>query len=268
MEITFLGIGSNSFGAALSTTSFCIGDGESRVLIDCGPDTPRQLGRFGIRLIDIDTVILTHRHLDHCLGLPYFLFGRNLDALALTRSDPKQIPNPLKIISEGDVWEGIKSLFALCHPDVPKLAYEVEHVDIGPGPDPIAVNASLNVISVAMDHAVPAYGLVFRREDRNVVAYSTDTLPTEKFIEVSKNADVLIHEAMVPAGDQAFSRSAKHSTTSDAGEVVRAIDPGKAFLVHLRPVYLANRSDMEQEASESAGIPCRYPDEGETFKLS
>jgi phosphoribosyl 1,2-cyclic phosphate phosphodiesterase len=48
-------------------SSILIESGEARLLVDCGPDLREQLLAAG--LIDIDGVIVTHDHADHCHGI-------------------------------------------------------------------------------------------------------------------------------------------------------------------------------------------------------
>jgi adenosylcobinamide kinase/adenosylcobinamide-phosphate guanylyltransferase len=49
-------------GTVRSTTSVLL---DRRLLIDCGPDAPRQADRAGVGLHDVSVVLLTHGHHDH-----------------------------------------------------------------------------------------------------------------------------------------------------------------------------------------------------------
>ncbi len=48
-------------------SSIMIESGGERLLVDCGPDMREQL--LAARVIDIDRVIVTHEHADHCHGI-------------------------------------------------------------------------------------------------------------------------------------------------------------------------------------------------------
>ena len=48
-------------------SSILIESGEAKLLVDCGPDLREQL--LAAELIDIDCVIVTHDHADHCHGI-------------------------------------------------------------------------------------------------------------------------------------------------------------------------------------------------------
>jgi ribonuclease BN (tRNA processing enzyme) len=264
--LTILGVASNSLGS-LNTSSFAVQIDDKLLLVDCGPDTPRQAVRHGIRLQDVDCVILTHRHLDHCLGLPYFLFGRNLEVLAAKTISAQSVPKPLTIVGEKTLTTALLDLFKLAHPDVPTLSFSIQHIEIetlGAGGFNIG---EAQVCFYTVDHAVPTYGFTIKGRLGKLLAYSSDTLPSPTFIEAAAKVPTLIHEAMVPASEGAFSSRAKHSTTVQAGNVIRDIQPNRAFLIHIRPSYWGKREELEREASKAAGLNVVYPEEGAQYLL-
>ena len=70
MKITFLGAAGNVTGSR-----FLVESGESRILIDCGLYQEREFRArnweaFSTRPSEIDNVLLTHAHIDHCGYLP------------------------------------------------------------------------------------------------------------------------------------------------------------------------------------------------------
>jgi len=68
--------------------------GGERILIDCGEGTQRQLMR-SVGLARIDTILLTHLHGDHYLGLPGLLKTYSL----LGREEPLLLFGPLACMS-------------------------------------------------------------------------------------------------------------------------------------------------------------------------
>lgn len=265
-SLAFFGVGSNYY-TNLSTTSFGIEIQPNQwMLVDCGPDIPRQVRKAGVSFLNISTVILTHRHLDHCLGLPYLLFGRNLDVLA-KKGDPSFKDSGIQIIAERSLYDSVMEFFKYCHPDIPSLSFDLKFVDIETFEDKSLAIDDCDLKFFRMDHTVPAYGFRITDSKGKSLAYSSDTLPCEEFIEGAKGVDILIHEAMVPESEKTFSVKAKHSTGLNAGEVTKRIGPKQAFLVHIRPPFWDNRKQIEDEASTIANITMIYPDEGSTIPI-
>ncbi|MBZ6497181.1 MBL fold metallo-hydrolase [Natrinema longum] len=256
-EITFFGIGSNSF-YDLSTVSFTFTTDEQRILVDCGPSTPSDIYSAGFEFRDFDTLLITHRHPDHCLGASYFLFGRHLEVLQKSRQDPEFEPDTLEIISEPSVWEFVEQAFEFCHGD-PDRSFEVNQVPIQSFEDGRDIGSQATMKTVEVNHTVPTRGFILNEQGENTLAYSSDTLLHEGFNEAAAGSNVVIHEAMVPHSEEGFSRTAKHATSEDAGKAIDQIGPQTAYLVHLRPSFSDQREKLENEAAEQCSINPVYP---------
>ncbi|MCK8059595.1 MULTISPECIES: MBL fold metallo-hydrolase [unclassified Fusibacter] len=70
MKLNFLGTASIPTASRNSQSTLLSFHDRSAVLIDCGEGTQRQLLITGIDLTGLDTIFLTHEHIDHTLGLP------------------------------------------------------------------------------------------------------------------------------------------------------------------------------------------------------
>jgi len=68
-ELTFLGTSSSAPSVRRGLSSQLITHEQFRFLLDCGEGTQRQILRSGLGFKRLDTVLLTHGHLDHILGL-------------------------------------------------------------------------------------------------------------------------------------------------------------------------------------------------------
>ena len=95
MDITFLG------GATTVTGStFLITTDRARILVDCGifQGSPNESVRnrvpFGFDPSELDAVLLTHAHLDHCGRLPLLVKGGYTpDVIVVERGRPLRL-NP------------------------------------------------------------------------------------------------------------------------------------------------------------------------------
>ncbi len=68
-EIRFLGTSASAPSAQRGLCSALVMFEAERFLIDCGEGTQRQILRSGLGFRRLDKILLTHRHLDHILGL-------------------------------------------------------------------------------------------------------------------------------------------------------------------------------------------------------
>lgn len=80
LEVVVLGSGGpRAFGRAASSYIVLV-DGTPRVLVDAGPGAFLRIGELQLDLDKVDTVLLTHLHIDHSSGLPAFFNDRALNA--------------------------------------------------------------------------------------------------------------------------------------------------------------------------------------------
>jgi ribonuclease BN (tRNA processing enzyme) len=80
LEVVVLGSGGpRPFGRAGSSFLVML-DGTPRILVDAGPGAFLRIGELGLDLDNVDTVLLTHLHIDHSGDLAAFFNARALDA--------------------------------------------------------------------------------------------------------------------------------------------------------------------------------------------
>ena len=80
MEVIVLGSGGpRPFGRGGSSFIFVL-DGQPRILVDAGPGAFLRIGELGLDLGKVNTVLLTHLHIDHAGDLAAFFNARALSA--------------------------------------------------------------------------------------------------------------------------------------------------------------------------------------------
>src|ERR1700733_8584860 len=80
MEVVVLGSGGpRAFGRAGSSFIVVL-DGQPRILVDAGPGAFLRIGELDLDLDNVDTVLLTHLHIDHSADLAAFFNARALSA--------------------------------------------------------------------------------------------------------------------------------------------------------------------------------------------
>lgn len=86
-EIIFLGTSASAPSARRGLSAQVVKHDEYRFLIDCGEGTQRQILQSGIGFKRLNTILITHGHLDHILGLAgllsTFMRWETIDALEI-----------------------------------------------------------------------------------------------------------------------------------------------------------------------------------------
>jgi phosphoribosyl 1,2-cyclic phosphate phosphodiesterase len=182
-------------------------EGKSFV-IDTGPDFRQQMLLDKIK--KLDAVLYTHEHKDHTAGMD--------DIRSFNFKQKRDMP----IYARHQVLEQLKQEYAYVfnennYPGVPKVSvneltnhpFEVEGIEITP--------------IDTLHYKLPVFG--FRVND---FVYITDTnYISEPEMEKMKNADVLVLNALHQ------SEHISHYNLQQALDVIKLVNPKKAFLVHM-----------------------------------
>jgi ribonuclease BN (tRNA processing enzyme) len=187
-----------------------------RLLIDPGyAIVPRLLRRLDAA--EIDAVLVSHGHPDHCADLNPLLRARAL------RDEPAD-PLPVHALPGA-----LDAVLALDRPGMLAPAYQLH--DIEPG-RPFTLGP-FSIDTRALPHSRPNVG--FRiSADRTTLAYTGDAGLDSALAQLARGVDLLLAEASfvdaVPADNQGTLSSAR-----DAGQAAAEAAVGTLVLTHLMP---------------------------------
>ena len=224
MKLTFLGTGtstgvpeigckcevctSNDPRDARLRCSALLEEGDTTILIDCGPDFRIQMLRADVG--KIDAVLMTHKHYDHLVGID--------DLRPYTRT--KELP----IYADRETEMQIHSMFPYCfykvkYPGVANITVvPIDHSH------PFKIGC-VDVMPIRVFHGMmPITGYRFGK-----LAYITDMSyiePSE--LEKLKGVEVLVINAL------RFAKPHKtHQTVLEAFEIIDKIKPREVYFIHL-----------------------------------
>lgn len=185
------------------------------VLIDPGYATlPRLLELTAAE--DIDAVLVTHGHPDHCADLNPLLRARSLGD-----ARPAALP----------VYAPPGALDAVLRLDGRMLAGSFVPYDLAPS-RPLEIGP-FRLDTWALPHHVPNAGLRLSGGGK-VIAYTGDTGPADALVDLARDADLLLAEAtypeVVPEEDAPYLSSALQ-----AGRTAAAAGAARLLLTHLWP---------------------------------
>ena len=243
---------------------------ESELMLwDCGEGTQRQLMKYKVGYGSIDTIFVTHPHIDHYLGM----YGL-LETLKMSSPSPKKL-----------------KLFLPKGVDAPEYPF-ITHSPVKSGE--LMRNRDFTVNAFQVKHCRGSYGLVFEEQDKvkfheekahslglegrlfkeiqkkgsvktpkgevkledvtwkkpgRKVVYSGDCVPDENVIEAAKGADLLIHEGTFETSLKDEALEKLHSTVADAAEIAKKSSVKRLIITHISPRH-SDAAALLKEAME------------------
>jgi ribonuclease BN (tRNA processing enzyme) len=239
MRVTVLGSCGAWPTAGAACSGFLVEHEGFRLLLDAGYATfPKLLAYAGPA--ELDAVLITHGHPDHCADLNPLLRARHLAAAGPARRLPVYaLPHALDAV------------LALDRPGMLDDAYELHEVEAGAGKDfevgPFTVAARL------LPHWVPNTG--FRlTAGAGVLAYTGDAGPDPAVAELAAAADLLIAEATYPGDEDMPPGDAEYLTSAAQAARQAHLAGAKALLLtHLWPGTNVQRAVRAAASSGYAG---------------
>ena len=258
-------------------------EGET-LLFDCGEGTQRQMMRYHISFAVAD-VFFTHFHADHVIGIIGLLrtmslqgrtevlrlWGPRGGGRVLRRAEQfgfDRIGFPIEII-EVEPHQPIHRTgydlipFTVDHGGSASLGYAlVEETRKGRFNPDLARELGIpegplwgqihrgQAITLADGRTIEPSVLVGPARSGRRVVITGDTRPCAATIEMSRNADLLVHESTF--GDEEAERAIEtgHSTAREAAMVARDADVRRLVLTHISARYSHDASDLEKEARQ------------------
>jgi ribonuclease Z len=239
--------------------------GGERILVDCGEGTQRQLMR-SVGLARVGTILLTHMHGDHYLGLPgllktYSLLGREEPLLLLgpsglyeTMRDAERLvgkprfPFMVEEVREGSVIEAAGYVLRTVASEhgIPGLAWCLEESErpgsfhperalalgVAAGPDFGRLQRGEVVAGADGSQVSTAQVMDPPRGGRKIVI-TGDTRPTAAITELARGASVLVHDCTFAASEVDRAVETGHSTAREAAEVAKTAGVGTLVLTHV-----------------------------------
>jgi len=210
MHATILGTGSAIPSPGRVQTGVLIEDAGEVLLVDCGSGVLHRIAQSAVDFREVDTVLLTHHHLDHVADIPSLLKARVL-------SDE----DDLEIVGPADTRSVVRNLLQV---DDLEARGDVSFREIDAG------EFELGVFYVqAMETRHSKQGFAYRVGD--ALAVSGDTKPFDELGAFFDGVSTLIHECAYPDGTETDG----HTTPTELGKMLKGIDIDQVYLTHLFP---------------------------------
>ncbi|MFC6798723.1 MULTISPECIES: MBL fold metallo-hydrolase [unclassified Haladaptatus] len=218
MRLTFLGTGSAMPTGERNQTGILLESNGERLLVDCGSGVLNALARTEAGYEAVDTVLLTHHHLDHIADLLPLLKARWLAGEeSLTVVGPQGTADLVSDLL--DVHDYLKG----------RVELELQEVD----PDAPFTLKGFDITARETIHSM--YCLAYRftptGSDGPVFTFSGDSEAIRELAEFAEGSAVLAHDCSFPDEIDV----SNHPTPSQLGESLAGLDIGRVYLTHLYP---------------------------------
>lgn len=230
MKLTVLGSSGGCPGKGNPASGYLIEHGATTIWCDAGSGTFVPLMDH-VDPADLDAVIISHAHTDHCADLIAF-FGY------MAYGPSGEIPVPV-YLPEGTV----APLAAFVRADGDHVFHMTFDFHVVADGD-VAQIGEIAVRFAAAHHPVPTVATRFEAEGRSL-AYSGDTGPGGGFPGLCEGADVMLCEATLQGERTPFVYE-YHLTAAEAGTLARDAGAGRLILTHVSPTL-----DVQQSLSEA-----------------
>ena len=244
------------------------------MLLDCGEGAQRQLSRYGLRVLKISHVFITHLHGDHYFGLPGLITSMALYG----RTEPLVIVGPPAL-------ENIMQVLITESDSV--LPYELHYIQTQTKSiETVVETEQFQIDSVPLKHRVPCTGFLvkekgpelklnvdacvkykvpveeydaiklgadYHSQSQGVIAnnlltspgnknrtyaYITDTIyDPENLVPILKDADLLYHEATFLHERVDRAADTVHTTALQAGQIAQAANVKRLMIGHFSARY-------------------------------
>lgn len=282
LEIVFLGTSASAPSVRRGLPSTMIMYRDRRFLVDAGEGTQRQLLRSGLGFKRLDTILLTHGHLDHVLGIGGI-------ASTFARWEAAE-----RLVIHGGRWalDRVRELMGVVLKGE-DLGFEIRYAPLEPGP--VLRTGDLELSAFAVKHRGSGnFGFVFEERARrpflvdqaealgvpagpirrDLVEGRAVTLPDGRVVEpdavlgpvepgtklvfigdvaevhelipIVRGADLLICESTYLWEDRDIARQFGHLCARQAAELARDAGAKALILTHLSRRYTAR--DIRAEA--------------------
>jgi len=270
MEIVFLGTGGPRADGRAASCNVVLIDGQPRFFVDLGSGAFTRLGELHLYLARLDTIFLTHLHIDHTADLASMVKARAavtdqpLHFDIFGPSGAGDYPSTSRFVEllfgQGGAWAYLKHFGA-------PISWEAHDIPDDPSRSPSMVFETKDgaKVSAVTTHHGDAPALAYRIEfkDRNVT-FSGDIDPAglPNLEKLAAETNVLIFNCAVldPPGSPK-ELYARHSPPKLIGDVAKAAHVQRLVLTHIAPLVDRAREQVLSSIQAQTETPTSFAED-------
>ncbi len=252
-------------------------DGE-QYMVDCGAGCGRQMTFANLPFATLHNVFITHHHSDHVAGLAEPLL------LPWGQGPPAQATRRTTVWGPPPIERMLASFLELYEVTIDAFVAQVNLIPLGrlvrarrvslprTGIRRVMEDAHVRVSATRVQHGPEikdayAYRFDLKRSGKAVV-FSGDTVPSKNLVALARDADLLVHEAMLvsaldqvlsqvpPASRAALRRHAfnSHTPVSELPRIAKEAGAKRLAMSHYGPGGVPSEAFLTEARRAAAGV--------------
>ncbi len=237
MKFIVLGSGTAVPHPNRSSSGYWLEAENGSILLDCGASAIHRMAQENLDWTNLDSIWISHFHLDHVGGLAPFLFG--------TRNAPemRERTKPLRIFGAKGLRKLIKAYDAANDYKLFQQIFPLEIIEVEPL-EKFEILPEIEAVAVRTPHTEESLAIHIRDKSDKTLVYTADTGFTKDLGTLARGANLLIMECSFFKNKQ----SEKHLELAEAMYLTRYAKPKRAMLTHLYPEW--DKEDFLKEVAK------------------
>lgn len=266
MKLTILGTG-NAKVTKCYNTCFTLNEGKEYFMIDGGGGSTilKQLEDAGISWKDISTIFVTHKHIDHLLGIIWML---RMYCQGMARG---QFDGEVVIYGHDEVISLLKQMsqMLLTAKETKYIGEKVHLKEVKDGEERMILGHKVTFFDILSTKA-KQFGFCMELEKGKKLTCCGDEPYNDYEKKYAENSTWLLHEAFCLDGqaDIFHPYEKHHSTVKDACQLAEELKVENLLLYHTEDKNIAQRKELyHNEGKKYFNGKILIPDDLESFEL-
>jgi len=216
-----------------------------KILLDCGIYTIQALYEYGLKASDIDLIFISHEHVDHILGLPWFFNSLSFDEYYKVANENKNKKYFLMPSKESHFKKYIDENFSwMFNNNETQFIYHNE--------EKVYKLNNIKFEIFEINHGITNYGISMVYDNKKIIYVPDfDILKTKHINKIIENADISIFSIFGSSKYREEAIQYGFSTTKEVSTLCKKLEIKHLWFYH--NFYDSDVIDMKKEIKECYG---------------